>query len=76
MGNSSIFYFTDEEYNVFAQDYQNQRTKYLESIRKETQQKLLDLNKDVLRELQLRKLELFNHSNPKNTTSLIFKIAS
>ena len=72
MGNSSIFYFTDEEYNVFAQDYQNQRTKYLESIRKETQQKLLDLNKDILRELQLRKLELFNHSNPKNTTSLIF----
>lgn len=65
-------YFTDEEYDIFAEKYQNQRTKYTESIRKEVQEKLLDLNTDILKELQARKLEVFNHANPKNTTSLTF----
>lgn len=65
-------YFTDEEYDIFAEKYQNQRTKYIEGVRKQVQDKLLDLNKDILKELQVRKLEVFNHANPKNTTSLTF----
>ena len=72
MKNSSIFYFTDGEYNIFAREYIYQRTSYLEGVRKNIQQKLLDLNKEVLVGLQAKKLELFNHSNSKNITSLIF----
>ena len=44
----------------------------IESIRKQVQDKLLELNKDILKEIQNKKLELFNHANPKNTTSLTF----
>ena len=44
-------YFTDEEYDIFAEKYQCQRTKYLEDIRAQIQEKLLDLNKDILKEV-------------------------
>lgn len=65
-------YFTDEEYDIFAEKYQNQRTQYTESIRKQVQEKLLSLNKEILKGIQSNGLELYNHANPKNTTSLTF----
>lgn len=65
-------YFTDEEYDIFAEKYQNERTLYTESIRKGIQEKLLDLNKNLLELIKERKLELFNHSKQQNITSLIF----
>lgn len=68
----SNLYFTDEEYDIFAEQYQNQRTQYTESIRKDVQDKLLELNKDILKELGKRGLAIYNHANPKNTTSLTF----
>jgi hypothetical protein len=66
------YYFTDEEYDIFAEKYQNANSKYERDIRKEVQTKMLDLNTDILKEISKRKMELYNHSNPKNTTSLIF----
>lgn len=68
----SNFYFTDEEYDIFAEKHQNTRTLYTEKIRKEVQEKLLDLNVDMLKLIRDRKLELFNHSKQQNITSLIF----
>lgn len=65
-------YFTDEEYDIFAEKYQCQRTKYLEDIRAQIQEKLLDLNKDILKEINKRGLQLYNHPNPSNKTSLKF----
>lgn len=68
----SNFYFTDEEYDIFAEKYQNERTLYIEGIRKEVQEKLLDLNQDMLKQIRDRGLELYNHSKQQNITSLIF----
>lgn len=65
-------YFTDEEYDIFAEKYQDQRTQYTQNIRKQIKEKLLDINKEILQELPKRNMQLYNHSNPHNTTSLIF----
>lgn len=71
--NINNFYFTDEEFNIFAQEYQDQRTQYLETMRKEIQTKLLDLNDDILKIIHNdKKLDIFNHYNSSNITSLTF----
>lgn len=66
------FYFTDDEYDIFAEKYQDQRTHYLEHARKDIQNKLLELNKEILKELPKRNIQVYNHSNSKNITSLTF----
>ena len=69
---STNLFITDEEFDIFVEKYQNQRTQYLESVRKEIQEKLLELNMSILEEIKNNKLQLFNHANPSNITSLIF----
>lgn len=66
------FYFTDEDYDIFASELQQERNKDLEHKRKEVQKKLLDLNDEILKEIRNSGLELYNHAKPKNITSLIF----
>ena len=70
--NDSNLYFNDEEFDIFAEQYQKQRTHYTETIRKEVQTKLLDLNKEILNGIRLDNLQLFNHMNTNNITSLTF----
>ena len=64
--------FTDEELDIFAEEYQDQRTQYTQEIRRSIKVKLLDINDDILKELPKRNIKLYNHANPNNRTSLIF----
>ena len=66
-----MYLFSDEEYNIFSKDYMNSNTKYVRSVRKVIQDKLLNIHDDIKSEL-ISRFDLNAHWNPKNTTSLTF----
>lgn len=65
------FYFDEKDYDTFLPEKQSLRSKDVMDARKVVQQKLLDLNKEVLPILQKMHLDLHNHYNPNNITSVI-----
>lgn len=65
------FYFNEKDFDTFLPEKQQLRSKEVMDARKVVQQKLLDLNKEVLPRLQDKKLDLHNHYNPNNITSVI-----
>ena len=67
------YYFTDEDYDLFIEEKQTQNGNVIREDRKIAQEKLLDLNSKLLPKLQIEgHMDLHNHKNPDNITSLIF----
>ena len=69
----SNFYFTDDDYNTFHKDNATLNTSVIREQRKKVQEKLFDLNRELLYPKILQGgLNLATHKSPKHITSLTF----
>ena len=64
------WYFTDEDYDVFEYSRQTKNGKEEKEARKVVQDKLLELNRTLLPRLYKADMDLHNHPNKKNITSM------
>lgn len=71
MKNTNNYYFDELDFNTFEESKVTLNTKDIRDARKRVKGKLLDLNDELLQVLRQAKLDLHNHSNPNNITSLI-----
>ena len=72
----SNFYFTDDDYNTFHKDNATLNTSVIREQRKKVQEKLLDLNRELLYPKILQGgLNLAIHKNPEHITSLSYPCA-
>lgn len=65
------WYFTDEDYDVFSKDRKTKNGIAEKEDREIVRQKLLELNKKLLPELQKRGMDLHNHPNSLRNPNLI-----
>lgn len=63
------WYFTDDDYNVFERSRQVKNGKEEKEDRCVVQDKLLELNRNLLPKLYKAGMDLYNHPNKKNITS-------
>ena len=70
--NKDDYYFTDSDFDTFKDEYWNKNTRELREKRLIVQEKLLDINKDLLPLLRKNGLNLSNHYKDEFITSLTY----
>lgn len=63
-------YFEDYHYDIFKEEYQDKNSKDIRSVRKEIQDRLLELKEDL--DLKVIPYNLYTHWKKENITSLLF----
>lgn len=64
------FYFTEEDFETFKPEWQTNKELWLNNRRKDVQQELLELHKQIYPKIKENGWNLWEHYNSKNITSL------